>query len=357
MDKPNVSAILNSLQLLRSHTATERRRGVQKLSPLLDDPRVRQVFEHLYANDPDSGVQELAWRALAAHPSIPAPGPEPLPQAARPASASAPSAALAVQPRAPAQHPRRPTAPAVPTLFLLKPSNAGIVTRQTRRLARRKRRSRLLVVLGGVLLLVAGVVWGLVLPDWWTWYRLEQDGATVTGTLSELSRSGEHYYAHYRFFTPQQDAASDVPHTGQQRVDAGSVDAIDASDAVSVTYLPDDPTVSRLARANPADTLRNQRTWLAGGLTGLVLVAFAASAIQRRPDKIVIRGQVVAASSTRDADGDHHLKLRCRFRAPTGRSFTFQASRIRNDITPDGVPKPGTPVAVYYRSDRSFTLL
>jgi hypothetical protein len=333
LDTPDATEVLRSLRLVRSSDPEERKRGVAVLSTLLDDPRVLQVFEYLYEKDPDPGVRDLAWRAINQRgPSIPAPA---------------------------SNNHRTPS----PAFFLLNPANVGFVAKEMRKLTQQKRTGGLTAfALAGVLLLVAGLFWGLVLPDWSTWYRLRQDGVTIRGEVDELRASGDNYYVFYRFFTSAHDTETDVPYPGQQCVSKSDFDALSEGDPVVVTYLSDDPTVSRLDQANPDDFTRNWQTGVAGGATMLLVVLLAVGSVQRqRPararGKRLIRGQIVACNGTMDDDGDFILKVRYRFRTPTGRTLTSQTSQIRNDLKMATLPPAGTPVAVYYRSDRSFVLL
>ena len=97
-------------------------------------------------------------------------------------------------------------------------------------------------------------------------------------------------------------------------------------------------------------SIRNIITGIAGPIAGFVQR-------QRRPVRHVIKGQLVACSGKVDDDGDFALKLRYRFRSPSGQILTGQTSQIRNDLKGAKLPKPGTRIAVYYRSDQSYLLL
>lgn len=344
--------LLHSLQLIRSGDPSDRRSGIEGLSQLGDDPRVVQVFEHLYENDSDPGVRDAAWRAInRAGPSIPAPGPavSPNPPAAAPRRADRP-----VRRAAPARP--APTTRTVPSasLFLLEQSNARLVARHMRRSRSSPRGGRVITILAGLMLLFIGVLGGLVLPDWIAWVRLRQGGVAVQGEVVEVQAHGDHYSALYRFPVAEGDF-----YTGEQSLEAR--DRLAENSPVQVLYLPDDPDISRLEdESNPDDARRDRFTiGLALLVVGLVVLAILAG-VRRggtARHKCVIRGQVISCSGYRDGDGDYNLKLRYRFRSPSGQRITGQISQIRNDLAGADLPGPGTPVAVYYRSERSHLLL
>ena len=338
-EAPTSTDILRSLRLLRSENAEERKRAIRVLSTMVDDPRVLQVFEYLYQMDPDPGVRDLTWQAISrAGPSIPAPGPGDNPG------------------RSHRAWPRRENH-AGTTTFLLNPTNGTFVARDARRQARQPGSGRIALWLAGVLLLVTSVVWALTVPDWITWYRLREDGVEITGTINDLQvRDGDHFVL-YRFEPGQ----AGVIFTGEQRVSETTYTSITDDMLPVVIYFPDDPTISRLDVPSPEDTTRDRLTIIAAGLTSLLVLLVIVSLVQRLTgpdrDKQVIRGQVVTCTGYVDEDGDYNLKLRYRFVSPSGQTITAQTAQIRNDLRNKALPPPGTPVAVYYLSDRSYLLL
>ena len=71
---PSSTDLLRSLRLIRSAAPEDRKRGIALLSKVHDDPRVNQVLERLYQDDPDPGVRDIAWQALQLlDPSVPHP--------------------------------------------------------------------------------------------------------------------------------------------------------------------------------------------------------------------------------------------------------------------------------------------
>jgi hypothetical protein len=394
--------LLLSLSLIRSEDPNERKRGIQGLTVVRDDPRVRQVFEHLYEKDADLGVRQEAWRAInRVGPSIPAPGPiDDTPVSVRPAVVSPESRgnekvvdgaptrkkSAAAPARPPAQDSarrkaddKRPAAkkrrgqPAAPgrrarrRLFLLNPANARYVATEMRRMARERRKrqgGRTTLILALLLVAAAAVFAGLTLPEWITWYRLSQDGVERPGTLLALEERDGKYYARYEF-APADDPDG-ATYNDEQPVTEDDFANLGEGDAVTVTYVPKAPEISRLAQRNPNHDRRDRLTAVAGLLVvGAVALLMLRRIRRRRPipvsvgkgGTVVLQGQVVACSSHVDEDNDFTLKVRYRFKTPSGEIVNTQAGRLRNDLKGARLPKPGTPVAVAYRKDGKYQLL
>jgi hypothetical protein len=390
-DDLNATYLLRSLRLLRSTDVEDRKRGVTVLSILVDDPRVLKVFEHLYENDPDPGVREMVWRVIDQQgPSIPSPKPdraapeaeEPAhtaPEAEEPAHAAseaeappraAPKAeeveeaetppapasqAETIKPIPPPDKPRAPTG----VLFLLNAANAKFVAREKRRVANSETAGRTAFGLAVMLLLVVGMLWGLALPDWITWYRLRQDGIVVEGEITSLHARNGHLYVIYRF-TVGENEGDGVSYTEEQRVSKNTFDKLTENTPVRITYLSDDPKVSRLNKDNPGNVTRDRLTGAAFGLTVLLILLLFVGFVQRHPYALrrnrLIWGQVVSCRGHLDDDGDFSIKLRYSFRSPAGRAIVGQTSQIRNDLNKAMLPDAGTPVAVHYGNDKSYRL-
>jgi len=341
------SEIRRGVQLIRSPDPEERKRGIHILIAVRHDPRVLEVFERLYEDDTDPGVRREAWHALTqTGPAVPAPAPDPGPVLAL---------VTAGEISAPQERAR-------PALFLLDPANARIVARETKRASRKKRRRVLLTLAAGLLLPVMAVLWGLVLPGWFRWYRLHEEGVSTGGQIAGLRvRSGDRYYAAYRFEVGQGSSAA--RYTGEQRVTAAAYVRLAEGASVTVTYWPDDPHVSRLDDPNPDDQRREWLTLAATALS-LLVVALALLGLDQRSHSRrvqrggrVLRGQVIESSGRVDEDGDFKIRLRYRFRASGGQVIDGQTSQIRNDLKDAPLPPPGAPVAVYYRHDGVYRLL
>ncbi|MBN2305262.1 MAG: DUF3592 domain-containing protein [Anaerolineae bacterium] len=355
-DVSNATDLLHSLNLIRSENPAERRRGIEGLRDLSDDPRVLQVFEHLYEKDPDPGVRDAAWHAIKrSGPSIPAPVPAPKPSpaapTARPASQAAPGNGRT--------RPDSPVSAAPRGLFLLKESNAAVVAQHTRPRKASPQNRVILIGLAGALLLAVGILAGLVLPDWAEWFQLRREGVTIQGEVVSVQADPGSDPVVVYWFALAGDLEDDI-HTGKQRVTTGALDRLAEDVPVQVRYLPDNPDISRLAdEANPDDANRNRLSMAALLLVGGLFILVAIGSMQSNHDRQnrVLKGQVTACSGVIDGDGDFNFKLRYRFRSPSGQVITAQISQIRNDLKDADLPDVGTPVAVYYKNDRSYALL
>ena len=351
--------VLRSLRLLRSPDPEDRKRAIRFLSAMRSDPRVQQVFEHMYKKDPDPSVRQLAWRAIwPTDPSVPAPAPREEPPSFEPAPE--PTLAELVPPAAAplpvVRRSSRRIGRAWRQPFLLNPSNAPLVEQERVRRARRKKTARWTFRLGALLLLMMAVLWGVLVPEWVRWFQLEWDGVSVAGTVTERQQREDSYFVRYDY------TVSGQPYAGEQRVSESAYKALADGAAVSVRALPDDPTEARLDAASPEEQFRNWLTAAVAGLTLAALLMLLSAALRRRRalrivPPAVLTGQVIACEGALDDDGDFKVKVRFRFLTPRGQTLTGQARQIRNDLRDRPMPPVGAPVAVYYRHEQSYRLL
>jgi hypothetical protein len=342
--------VLESLQLLRNDSPVERKRGIMNLSGMIDDPRVLRVFEHLYENDPDSGVRQMAWRAINRQgPSIPAPGPV------------APSAAAAASAPQPAPPPRNG---AQQEPFLINPANIRLLAAHAR--AQTPHRGGLAFFLAALLLALAGVAAGWALPGWIEQIRLDRSGLTAAGEIIRLYTQADgdstHYYASYRFPVEQASGEPLIVRT-EHRLTESAYNGLSDGSAIEVTYLPGEPDQVRLAGIEtPDDVLRRWLIVAAAGLGGAAILLLLVGLVRRgRAPRIkgrILWGEVVRAVGELDARGRFTVRLRYQFRMPQSKKMIVkQISRPRSDLDPEDIPGPGTPVVVYYRSETDHRLL
>lgn len=144
-----------------------------------------------------------------------------------------------------------------------------------------------------------------------------------------------------------------------QRLEPGS--------RVELLYLPEDPAVARLTQ-NLNSSSVNVIT-----LVGFVLIwtvvfcglplYLALRLIQGwrkerrlgREGQLVI-GELLAFDGRLDSDDDYAIELRYRFRSPSGTVIEDRATGIHNELKGSEL-SIGTPVAIWYRDERSYTLL
>jgi len=352
--------VLHSVQLLRSPDPEDRKRAIRFLSTMRSDPRVQQVFEHMYKKDPDPSVRQLAWRAIwPADPAVPAPSPREEAPSFEPAPA--PTLAELVPPAAAAQpavarpSPRRGRR-AWRQPFLLNPSNGPLVEQERARRAKRRKTARWTFRLGGLLLLLMAVLWGALVPEWVRWFELERDGVSVGATITALEEDDDRYLVRYSYVVGEQQYA------GEQRLTESAYKKLTDDAAVSAIFLPDKPADARLDVASPEDRFRNYLTAVVAGLTLAALLMLLSAVLRRRRalrvvPPAVLTGQVIACEGARDDDGDFKVKVRFRFQSPDGQTLSGQARQIRNDLADRPLPPIGAPVAVYYRHEQSYRLL
>jgi hypothetical protein len=345
-ESPNATEILRSLRLIRSIDPAERKRGINILGHLQSDPRVMQVFEHLYQNDPDPSVRELAWRAISMR------------ELSLPLANDGMTIPFKVQ-----------QAPSSNTLFLLNPANTSFVNHQMKLLSHRRSGGRYFYLMAIIVLFLAGIFAGLALPGWYKWYQLRENSQTVRGIVSlkeDYTVNGERrYFITYRF--PADAVEEETGLTGfisKQRVTPRTYDRLQSQEIVAVTFMQDNPNVSRLKNYADLDTQdRALFTNIAGGLVvGVGVLLFLSMVFNRRSlsirSKRMLRGEIVSCTGLADRDGDFNVKVRYHFRSPVaGITITAHSSQVRNDLKNVALPGPGTPVAIYYKSDQSYRLL
>jgi hypothetical protein len=63
---------------------------------------------------------------------------------------------------------------------------------------------------------------------------------------------------------------------------------------------------------------------------------------------VVLRGEVATWTGAYDDDHDFQVTLTCRLCTPRGRAVELTRRARRNDLSPERLPAPGTPVLVRY---------
>lgn len=382
---PKPTEILRSLRLLRSADPHERRRGIEVLSHIRDDPRVHQVFEHLYQSDPDPRVRQAAWQALHQFgPSIPAPGPadgdngaeaaapappqpETAPQSPAPAPAPSAKAVAAARPSARPQSSGDTVPPAAAQdqplpggMFVFNPENRILIQQAIAQPKQDRSSVRVPLAIAGVLFALVIILGIQVWPALRDWHRLRTSGINVPGTITALDAEGGTYRATYNYETAHDTTPVAYIHT--QRVTREEHERLAPGTAVTVTYWPDDPALAQIDADNPAHDQRNWTVAAAGmvALAALILLLQGLARLLSRRDSgpRVVPAQVLEAVGALDTDGDYKVRVKYRFKSPESqRTITGQSRQIRNDLRRQPLPKPGARVAVYYLGDDRYRLL
>ncbi len=363
---PTPTEVLHSLTLLRSADPLARLQGIKTLRLVHGDPRVRQVFEYLYEQDPAPAVRQAAWQALQeGAPTIPAPKPH-VGETADAALAPVALASDTMNPSPSSQKaqpyvraPRRPAPPPSDGPFLLDPTNRKLISEERQRIAAQKKRGRGAFWLAAIVFLLMGVLWALVLPQIRDAYRLDHHGAQAEGTVTALEARDGDYLLRYAYSVRQGE--SETPYDGEQSITESAYRQMRVGDPVRVTFWLDNPTLSRTEADDPSLETRDRLILGASALAVLALAFLSLGMVQRqawlRRRRRILPGQIVSCEGTTDPDGDYKVKIRYRFRTPRGQVITAQTSQIRNDLRRKPLPRPGTAVAVYYRNAHAYRLL
>jgi hypothetical protein len=213
------------------------------------------------------------------------------------------------------------------------------------------------LVFGGPLLGVA-MLWYLIAAKL-EWRSFRQNGIAVSARIVDVDSDLGQYSDGESVVTYRLRYAFEVPEGGrryerQVPLGEGEVRRLQGRQTVDVLYRPGDPSFSRLPREVPP------AEWTGADLLGLlccgglpILVPLLAVLTergqrQRLAGGQVLRGEVVTCTGTYDDDHDFQVTLTCRFRTPRGREVELTRRARRNDLSPERLPAPGTPVLVRY---------
>jgi hypothetical protein len=190
---------------------------------------------------------------------------------------------------------------------------------------------------------------------------LQQSGVSTSAEIVDHRESrgrSTSYYLTYTFLVEQEGAAPQE-YTVEENVDYGLYNAQRDGATVTITYLPQDPTVARL-RDNGMDG-----SFLL--ILGLVLLAleiwilFHSTYEWLRTSRLVREGElregeIEESKITRSKSG-RTLRIKYSVLTPVGTRVTGQQSRLRNDLRNDNPPEPGTKVAVLYLDEKTHRIL
>jgi hypothetical protein len=213
------------------------------------------------------------------------------------------------------------------------------------------------LVFGGPLL-GAAMLWYLIAAKL-EWQSFRQNGIAVSARIVDLDSDLGQDSDGESVVTYKLRYAFEVPEGGrryERQVPLGEGDfkRLQGRQTVDVIYRPADPSFSRLPSEVPA------AGWTGADLAGLfccgglpILVPLLALLTergmrQRLAGGQVLGGEVVTCTGTYDGDHDFQVTLTCRFRTPRGREVELTRRAQRNDLSPERLPAPGTPVLARY---------
>jgi hypothetical protein len=186
-------------------------------------------------------------------------------------------------------------------------------------------------------------------------------GVVTSGQITDRRISSgddsDTYYVSYQF------VRDGVAFSGETSVDYDTYKNAERGARVEVLYASDNPAINALAGHNsfPIGQIGFAVCW--NGMVVIACASFVSLILQNlRERKLRRHGQVVfgvlhKVTGHKDSDDDFMVQVAYSFRAPDGSIHEGQASRVRNDLTPGGLPLEGTRVAVLYRTPNHYMLL
>ncbi len=194
--------------------------------------------------------------------------------------------------------------------------------------------------------------------------RLQQSGKISEGTIIRRSMSSGKsptYYLTYEFYVN----GSDTRFSREQKVRRTTYDEHAEGSPVTVAYLPNNPTISRLAGRDADDSIV-QANLPETGL--LLLVALAFMVFLLRPvmrDRRLARNGRILEGKVVKCDGRlagskrryYKLTVQYQFLSASGTLLSGKQDARREDMRHKLRPGAGTPVAVLYVDDRHYKML
>ncbi|HLY28427.1 MAG TPA: DUF3592 domain-containing protein [Aggregatilineales bacterium] len=267
-------------------------------------------------------------------------------------------------------------------LFLLDPDNSDFLY-GTKSQFRLFTRTRVILLCVFFSVFVPTLILAQALNELKTDFLLAASSVTTHGevlnlrsTATTVGRTQLTYRVTYQF---QANDSSPV-FTSEQIVGKDVFGRLREGLPVEVSFVPDNPTLSRLAGMNTDDTARQSNLMLFGiGLVGtlctLVLAAFQIAALRndqhlKMSGRLLLghvnhaTGRLKATSRAFDPKhygaalrGNYFVEVYYRFRTPTNHEIRQRESRKRNDLLNAELPGPDTPLAVLYIDDKHYKLL
>lgn len=256
-----------------------------------------------------------------------------------------------------------------PNLFLLNPKHQGFLNGEERKFYDFTCSVVVLIFIG---LLIFGGIGGAMFyagaDEMLIRSQLERSGletrATVTDhdytTSTNKGRTSYTYYLTYKYSIDASPANGPTRFTYRQQVSNDTYNNFTDGEAITVSYMPNNPSVSRLLTDN-----QDNGTVLA--VVGGIFLACALFCLfgylrQRSRNGRLIRdgqmvvGKIVEAKAAKVKSGNQ-LTIRYTFMSPEGGELGRKEILVRNDLRDAPLPQPGTPVAIVYVNDKLYRVL
>ena len=252
------------------------------------------------------------------------------------------------------------------TAFLLHERNRSLLRSKSATVTTGNYRRSLII--GGVLLVVCGFVAAAIVGATLAENRLLRDGVTTRGTITDtavrqtgLSKNlTTNYYLRYSFSPP----AAPSLVSREQRTTQETYARYPKGTAVTVRYLPSDPTVSQLAGPDFVGSV-TART-IATAIVSLILVALPLIFLIRgltgvRRDRRFSRMGSVREAHIGAVTGGRRffvipsVTFTYHFTSSNGRAL--QGNAAKTFLSSGAPPAEGQTAAVIYLNDRCYQLL
>lgn len=254
-------------------------------------------------------------------------------------------------------------------VFLLNPEHEGFLNGGERKF---KDFSRALIILLVIVIPLGGLVGGVMgfigVDELLTRSQLEQSGVPARASVIDVDydttmsdgRKTYTYFLTYAYSVRPADSDQATRYTYRQEINSLNYNNFSPGDKLTVSYLPDNPGVSRYMDDNTqSDTPFVPMGVVFGGLALLGLYFVLRQ--RRRNKRLEEEGQFVTGKLSKVSGGrvrgGYQVNIEYTFVSPNGTDLKRKESHIRNDLDRDLLPQTGTSVMVVYVNDRLFRVL
>lgn len=208
--------------------------------------------------------------------------------------------------------------------------------------------------------------------EWLAYLMLQNQFATTTGQILDkvVDRDSDDvdYLITYTFEHPDRNGEPQA-YTNTESVDYAYFTQVEQGMSVEVYFSPDNPTISQLTPPTIDQMIPTTLGTLIAVVIGFVLLngMIHALVVQRRSARRerylsqhgqLLRGTLTYIEGKLDEDNDYVLNVRYEFQSPYGiRQQGAGSSGCVNYFKGHPLPPLGTPVAVWYADDQTYTML
>lgn len=248
-----------------------------------------------------------------------------------------------------------------PQPFALNPDHVDVVEGKAPFTPLPKAQTGCLTLFFGVFLFVGAVLIYATVSEW---YTLEQFKSIGINTDAQVV---EHYSGNFRgivdYFLRVQFEIDGQSY--DKRIEVNPTQYIDyqVGDEVSLRYLPEDPALITIDWDGNVDTSFERILTVCAIIWNITILGMLVIMIGQYRTLLrlarggtLLMGEITQSSGCDNEYSNYKVTILYKFHSPTGVMLKGQASQTRNDLKKT-LPHRGTPVAVYYRDERTYILL